>query len=525
MERDSCFQWHREDAVRAEGDLAHGTGYCQCFGEHTRSTCERALSRWQQKGNDNMNAIKELSESQIEKIHHEAENLLAHTGFRVKHEEVLRRARAAGAHVDEAEQIVRIPTPLLRELLAQVPSSYEAKGLNETSYTIGGGEQHSLAIVTDPWIIDYKTQRPRRPCLEDVRRHTIIAQKLDTVAGISRMDFPVTDCSDETSSLRALETHLLNHTKHYTILPASLESFAQWLDIGKILAQGKELAGSKLMTIGVAVVSPLTLTGLNGNLLLSACAHGFTIVPTICPMSGSTAPYTIASTLLLGHTENLFMAALTQIVNPGNPFQYAMGASVTNMQAGYDMYYTLDKVLWKMASVQLARKIRIPVFAECGGTMTYRYDQQNGAEGMIFMLSAHASGADILAGIGSTHNANGMSAEMMLIQTAWLEAAKYLRQGINTDALHLGVENIRSAGPGGEFLTDDLTLKYMRGGEFFANDLLDLSGGHEDGPSILERAHDRAEEMVSGYESPVPGQVQEDLRKYFHDEYRKITAH
>ena len=55
--------------------------------------------------------------------------------------------------------------------------------------------------------------------------------------------------------------------------------------------------------------------------------------------------------------------------------------------------------------------------------MTYRYDQQNGAEGILFMLAAAASKANLLAGIGSTHNAIGMSAEMMLIHTAWLEAA------------------------------------------------------------------------------------------------------
>ncbi len=57
-----------------------------------------------------------------------------------------------------------------------------------------------------------------------------------------------------------------------------------------------------------------------------------------------------------------------------------------------------------------------PAMAECGGTLTYRYDQQNGMEGMLFMLSAAASDADILAGIGSCYNAVGMSAEMMIVQ-------------------------------------------------------------------------------------------------------------
>lgn len=467
--------------------------------------------------------IKELSEGQIETIKLATEDVLATTGFRVMHGGLRRLARAAGAVVDDASEIVRIPAPLLRELLAQVPPAYTVKGITGREYTIGGENRHCLAIVTDPWIVDYETQKPRRPCLDDVRKHTVMVEKLAQVSGVSRMDYPVTDCTDATSSLRALEAHLLNHTKHYHVMATSLESYQEWLEIGKILAQGDDLAGSKLISAAVAVVSPLTLADFNAEILLSACEHGFAVIPTVCPMAGTTSPYSTASTLLIGNAENVFLAALSQIVRPGQPFLYAFGPSITEMQSGYDMYYTLDKILWKVASVQLGRSYNMPVTAECGGTMTYRYDVQNGAEGMLFMLSAFASGANLLAGIGSCHNANGMSAEMMLVHVAWMEAARFLGRGIDTDSLRLGVDNIAAAGPGGNFLTDDLTLRFLREPEFFRNPLFDYSGGHIEGKSLLERAHEEVLEMVQYYESPVPGQVQEDLRRYFHDRYARMT--
>ena len=126
------------------------------------------------------------------------------------------------------------------------------------------------------------------------------------------------------------------------------------------------------------------------------------------------------------------------------------------------MYYTLDKVLWKTAAVQLGKAYHMPVAAECGGSMTYRYDQQNGAEGMLFMLGAPTSGAHLLSGIGSTYNAIGMSAEMMLIHTAWLASAQYLRRGIRTDESAARRRKHRRAGPGGNFLMDDLTLRFLR---------------------------------------------------------------
>jgi trimethylamine:corrinoid methyltransferase-like protein len=198
---------------------------------------------------------------------------------------------------------------------------------------------------------------------------------------------------------------------------------------------------------------------------------------------------------------------------------------VGHMRSTHDMYYTLDKVLWKVASVQLGKAYRMPVVAECGGSMTYRYVQQYGAVGMLFMLGALSSGAHLLAGFGSTYNAIGMSAEMMLIHTAWLASSQYLQRGIQTDDVRLGVENIERAGPGGNFLVDDLTLRFLRSDEFFSHELLDYTGGSEPHASpLLARAHQRAEQIAASARSPHSEAVQEQIRRYFHDEYRKLGA-
>jgi trimethylamine:corrinoid methyltransferase-like protein len=159
----------------------------------------------------------------------------------------------------------------------------------------------------------------------------------------------------------------------------------------------------------------------------------------------------------------------------------------------------------------------MPTWAECGGAMTHRYDPQSGAEGMLFMQAAHASCADLISGFGSCHNAMGMSAEMMVMQEAYLRAARHLARGIRTDDLRLATANLERVGPGGQFLDDDLTVELMRSDEFFRDDGFDLSGGHGAGRSMLERAHERVEQLVAGYQSRVPGDIQEALRRHFHD--------
>ena len=213
---------------------------------------------------------------------------------------------------------VKVPRELLEELMELVPGRYEVVGAGGRKWTVGGGERHCLAIVTDPWILDYDTGRLRRPCLADVVRHTRIAQMLERVVAISLMDYPVADFPGPTSSLHAMEEHIINHDKHIYVLPTSVESLERWLRVGRILLRGGELNGNRLMTVGVAVLSPLTLTEMNGEFLLIACHNDLPVVPTVCPMAGTTSPYSKAGTLVLAHAENLFLAALTQMVRPGS---------------------------------------------------------------------------------------------------------------------------------------------------------------------------------------------------------------
>jgi trimethylamine---corrinoid protein Co-methyltransferase len=463
---------------------------------------------------------KVLTEAQTERIRGAAWDFIERQGFVVQHEGLLALARARGAKVDEVSGRVRVPRSLAGELMASVPSRYTIGNILGETWEVGGENQYGTAIVTDPWIIDYQTREPRHPCLEDVRRHTIIAEQLEPVVSISRMDYPVTDVPGPTSSLRALETHLLHHTRHYQVMAASLESFEQWLQIAYILAGGGDV--SRLISAGIATGSPLVLNQLNGELLERSVGKGFAIIPTVCPMAGSTAPYSLAGTLLQSHIEVLMVALITQVLRPGHPVEYVSGLSVTDLRNGADLYYTLDKVLWKNAAVQLGLAEQMPVGAECGGTLTHRYDPQAGAEGMLFMLAAHASGAHRIAGFGSCHNAVGMSAEMMVIQQAWFSAAKHLTRGIRTDDVRLGVASLARVGPGGQFLDDNLTVELMRSDEFFRDQVFDLSGGHGDGRPMLERAHDRVESLLADYQSRVPEDIQENLGRHFHDLYRII---
>jgi trimethylamine:corrinoid methyltransferase-like protein len=113
---------------------------------------------------------------------------------------------------------------------------------------------------------------------------------------------------------------------------------------------------------------------------------------------------------------------------------------------------------------------------------------------------------------------------MMVIQQAYLRAARHLARGIRTDELRLATANLERVGPGGQFLDDDLTVELMRSDEFFRDEIFDLSGGHGAPTPMLARAHDRVEQLVASYQSAVPGDIQDNLRRHFHDRYRRLAS-
>jgi trimethylamine---corrinoid protein Co-methyltransferase len=462
-----------------------------------------------------------LTEEQLGTYREYTESLLERTGFRVQHAELRARASAAGAIVDDAAELVRLPRTLTRELLAQAPSQYDIHGVTGRRWTLGGDHRHAVAIVTDPWILDSDSHQPRRPCLADVQRHTRIAQGLDEVAAISLMDFPVTDVSGAESSLHAMEAHVLEHDKHMMVMAANPSSLERWLRLLPILCNGQAPVG-RVATAGVAVLSPLTLSHDNGELLLLACANDLPVVPTVCPMAGTTAPYSKAAILLQANAEAVFMAAMTQIVRPGHPFLHVIGPSRTDMRDGGDLYYTLDKVLWKTAGAQLGRAYGLPTGAECGGTATCTYGVQSGAEGAQFMSAAWRSGAHWLAGFGSCGNAICMSAEMMVIHSAWLRAAKFLDRGLDVPSA-ADLASIEANGPGAHFLADELTLKGLRTGEFFTDPLFDYDGGHMGSRPMLEQARAQADELAARSSASLPDGCRDSIRAFFRSERAALS--
>lgn len=456
--------------------------------------------------------ICEFTQEQILLVKEKIEQTLWEIGLRVEMAEVRDLCAAAGAEV-RGDRVYFSPE-ILNRLLDLTPKTYEIRSPYGKSWTIGDGNQYMAGIVMDPWINDPVTGA-RRPSMDDFMTNLALMEHYKEVAQVSRMDFPVTDYEGDISSYKALEQFFLNIDKHISAYCTSVESLQEYFEIGQVLMGDQPLKNSNLMTVAVATLSPLAVTEINCRLMLEAVKYNFPIVPTTCPMAGTTSPYTLIGTFIQSMAEALGLCAIVQAVNPGNPYLMAIGPSVASLLDGHDMYYTMDKPIWKLAAAEITACYGIPFLVECGGNTPANFDMQSGAESMMQMLSAVGSKSSLLAGVGSCYNANGLSAENIVIGMSLKHAADFMVRGMRLDQLDESMESMERQKDAGYFLMDDLTMDHMRSDEFFSDKTMNMAGEFKEAPSMLERAQKTIAKVKKSYESPVPEQVQERIKAYF----------
>jgi len=133
------------------------------------------------------------------------------------------------------------------------------------------------------------------------------------------------------------------------------------------------------------------------------------------------------------------------------------------------------------------------------------------------MLPAVVCGGGMFNGLGSCYNACGMSAEMVVIHSDLLRLVARLRMGVEVSDRTLAADAIIQSGPGGHFLEDPLTLEMLRSEEFHTTGCFDRSGEHSPNrfeDSMLARAHERVEELLSAHVPGVPEGIVAEVHRW-----------
>ena len=110
------------------------------------------------------------------------------------------------------------------------------------------------------------------------------------------------------------------------------------------------------------------------------CARaGVPCVYVPAPMTGATAPITVAGYMAQGIAESLLGMVVHQLCRPGAPFVFGHGHAVLDMSTAQSAYNAVEGYAIEMGMVEMAKWLDLPNFANAGTTDSQLVDAQAGS--------------------------------------------------------------------------------------------------------------------------------------------------
>ena len=344
---------------------------------------------------------------------------------------------------------------------------------------------------------------------------------------LSEVDFYVLPVTPTDIPPHAIATHrfyaaLQHTTKHIMGGLINLQGARDVFEMGCLIAGGAEALRERpfISCMTSWMVSPLTFDPVVTEILTFWCAQGLPVALSAAPMAGSTAPITLAGTLVQLNAEQLAGMVYTQLVRRGAPVLAGYIPGQMDLRSGGYLGGTPEFALMQAAVAQLAQFYDVPLYCSAGMTDSKAIDEQAGYEKMqTLLLTALAGASYIHHAVGLLENMNIVSYEQMALDNDIILQVRRVLRGITISPERLGVQAIARVGPGGHYLEDEHTLAHMRN-EFVLPALADRDNRSvwlERGAlSSRERATTLVQRMLAEPQRPLlPEAVDRALRARF----------
>jgi trimethylamine--corrinoid protein Co-methyltransferase len=438
----------------------------------------------------------------IKQIDHAGKRILERVGIKIHCRFCLDMLEKSGVRIDHNAQIARFKTAWLNETLAQAPSQfvlYSRDGVNDVH--MGTGQVNFSSGGRVFRILDMGTGGYRLTMLRDVANTAALVNQLDNIR-LYIISCQAHDIEPQYYHLNNFYYALNHTTKHVMGGCDNLEGVKQMWELAGFVAGGKEnLRQKPFVSVITNPISPLTFGYDTLDILKFCCKNGIPVTCAPAPISGATAPATLAGTLSQMHAEALAGVAMAQVFSPGARVLYGAVPSTMDLR---NMEYTmgsLEMALMNAAAVQLAKLYHLPIYASAGVTEAKRPDIQAGCEKSLSNLLVAMSGADLIhLAAGMLDSGNSISYEQYVIDNEIIGMIYRILSGIRVSREALGSDVIEEVGPGGNYVMADHTVEHMMT-EFFYPDLAvrcNFDIWEQRGrPNMLSRAKERVEKILA----------------------------
>ena len=450
----------------------------------------------------NPGRLKVLSDEQVDAIHEASLRLLDRTGVRYDSPDALRRLMLNGALPHPSRKnVLTFPRSVVDDAIRRIPfyGTYCARD-PKNDVTFDGQHSFAHALGGNPAILDLDTGRSRSSTLRDVEQATRLQDVLENCHTASNL-VVATDVPAPVLVIKTMEAMIKNTTKcvpGYALRTPEVEIL---LEMGGCVAGGsEEFRKRPIFTLYASPSSPLTYDAHVCDVMLLAVANGIPVDIVPCPISGGTAPFTLAGGLAQQNAELLAGVMLLQTVDAKLPSQYSGRLSFLDLRTAKNLWGLPELALASAATVQIAHRYHMTADVYGVTTDANGWDLQIGLERMMAALPPALAGADNLSGIGGAWE-NASSFEMMVIDDEVYADVFRIVRGVEVDEERLALDVIEKVGPMGNFLAQRHTMKYLREGEMRNSALWDKrtrdKADSEGVRAIQDVARDRARRLLA----------------------------
>jgi trimethylamine--corrinoid protein Co-methyltransferase len=447
-----------------------------------------------------------LSSDERDQIHERTLHLLSTTGMRVDTDQGREILRSAGAEVDDASRIVHFPAPLIEDALAATPRALTLGARRPGwSHKTCVGSTTLCSSGEAPFARDRETGEIRMSTHDDYLQGLKLIDALDEVgvhwafvSGFSEGDTLGDEVSYFATVQRGFSKHVQDSSDNVAAMPWQLEI----LDV--VFGGRDEVRRLHPYSFLLTPVSPLVIEG--GHVDACLALRGWDIPVGILPMpmTGTTAPGSLAATVLLANCEILGCMCLLQAAEPGTPVIYSPAMMTMNPRSGLWTGHAPHDLL-SAAGTEMAHYYGLPSMASGCDSDHFELGMQAGYEKALSGLVPMLSRPDIIVGPGTLGSATVWSAEDTVIDCEIMRTCDRICRGIATDGGRLYDDVIERVGPGGNFLGEKTTRQSLRDQELFIPGL----GWHETRdaweaagrPDLIDQARVRVGELLAAHET------------------------
>ncbi len=443
--------------------------------------------------------VRILQDEQLDQLQSATLEILDQAGIHCPSDTALNIFAEHGAVVDFTRQMVKLPSSIVMEAMSHAPRFY-TMGARNPAYdlTLDGTRMFCATDGCGVETIDFASRERRRSKKEDVASMARICDALTAIGFywpiVSAQDFP------KTAPLHELDASFNNTVKHVqseTIMGEWTAHYA--IEMVDVIAGDEQSRRARPpLSLLVCSIAPLAQDkdGLESALLFAQA--GLPVGFMSMANTGSTAPATLAGTLVTADAEIVSAMVLVQMAFPGTPVFHSMMPGIMHPRTGDYLSSTLESSAFYPLGTEIAHHWGVPTLAGIFGTDAQVPGWESAAEAESSLLLCALAGAETGSGLGLVESCMLLYPEAVVLDADVYHRVRYEAAGLDTSPAALALDVIKEVGPRGHFLAHRHTRDYLRQRQFSHLTQQPRPGGGYRDP--VEVAREKAEWLLANHQ-------------------------